>query len=163
MAAGRDTTKIKDLADRGVPVRVIDYDDPSTLDEAFRGAAKVLLISASEAGQRIRQHGHAIGAARRAGVGLVAYTSIANADTSTLRLAEEHQATEAALRTSGLPEADYAHLLTSAGMPEAAAAMIADADRGLARGDLYVGSGHLRQLIGHPTTSLTDAVAAALR
>ena len=255
VAAGRDTTKIKDLADRGVPVRVIDYDDPSTLDEAFRGAAKVLLISASEAGQRTRQHGHAIDAAHRAGVGLVAYTSIANADTSTLRLAEEHQATEAALRASGLdyvllrnswyienytaqipailqrgslagsagdgrvsaatradyaaaaaavlaggghtgrvyelggdqaftltelaaeisaqagqpvsyhdlPEADYAHLLTSAGMPEAAAAMIADADRGLARGDLYVGSGHLHQLIGCSTTSLTDAVAAALR
>ena len=110
VAAGRDTTKIKDLADRGVPVRVIDYDDPSTLDEAFRGAAKVLLISASEAGQRTRQHGHAIDAARRAGVGLVAYTSIANADTSTLRLAEEHQATEAALRASGL---DYVLLRNS--------------------------------------------------
>jgi hypothetical protein len=39
----------------------------------------------------------------------------------------------------------------------------ADADRGLARGDLYVDSGDLRQLIGHSTTSLAEAVAAALR
>ena len=56
----------------------------------------------------------------------------------------------------------YARLLTSAALPEPAAAILADADRGLARGDLYVDSGHLRQLIGLPTTSLHDAVAAAL-
>ena len=61
-----------------------------------------------------------------------------------------------------LPMAEYAQLLISAGLPESAAAIIADADRGLARGDLYVDSGHLRQLIGRPTTSLHDAVAAAL-
>jgi NAD(P)H dehydrogenase (quinone) len=65
-------------------------------------------------------------------------------------------------------------LLTSAGTPEPAAEIIADADRGLARGDLYVdsglargdlyvGSGQLRRLIGRPTTSRHDAVAAALR
>ena len=68
-AAGRDTTKVKDLADRGVRVRAIDYDEPATLDDAFRGAGKILLISASEVGQRVRQHGHAIDAAVRAGTG----------------------------------------------------------------------------------------------
>jgi NAD(P)H dehydrogenase (quinone) len=56
-AAGRDTTKIKDLADRGVRVRAIDYDDPASLDGAFRGAARILLISASATGQRARQRG----------------------------------------------------------------------------------------------------------
>ena len=254
-AAGRDTTKVKDLADRGVRVLAIDYDDPATVDEAFRGAEKILLISASEVGKRVGQHRNAIDAAVRAGTGLLAYTSIANADTTTMRLAEEHQATEAALRASGLPwallrnswytenytaqipaalergvltgsagqgrvsaatRADYAaaaaavltgdeqqgrvyelggdraftlaevaaeisaqagrpvsyhdlpveeytRLLVGAGLPEPAAATIADADRGLAHGDLYVNSGQLRQLIGRPTTSLHDAVAAALR
>ncbi len=254
-AAGRDTTKIKDLADRGVRVRAIDYDDPASLDDAFRGAARILLISASEVGQRARQHGHAIDAAAAAGAGLLAYTSIAHADTTTLRLAAEHQATEAALRASGLdyvllrhswylenytaqipailqqgslagsagdgrvsaatranyaaaaatvltsdgqagrvyelggdqaftlaevaaelsaqagqpvsyrdlPVDEYTRLLVSVGLPQQAAATIADADRGLARGDLYVGGGQLRQLIGRPTTTLRDAVAAALR
>ena len=61
-----------------------------------------------------------------------------------------------------LPVEEYAQLLVGVGLPEPAAATLADADRGLARGDLYVGSGHLRQLIGRPTTSLHDAVAAAL-
>ena len=61
-----------------------------------------------------------------------------------------------------LPVAEYTQLLVSAGLPEPTAAIVADADRGLAHGDLYVDSGHLRQLIGRPTTSLHDAVAAAL-
>ena len=61
-----------------------------------------------------------------------------------------------------LPEDEYARLLAGAGLPEAAAVTLADADRGLARGDLFVDTGHLRQLIGRPTSTLHDAVAAAL-
>jgi len=62
-----------------------------------------------------------------------------------------------------MPVADYAALLVGVGLPEQAAATLADADRGLAHGDLYVDSGHLRQLTGRPSTSPHDAVAAALR
>ena len=62
-----------------------------------------------------------------------------------------------------LPEDEYARLLAGAGLPEAAAVTLADADRGLARGDLFVDSGDLSWLIGRPATPLRDAVAAALR
>jgi len=202
----------------------------------------------------VRQHQNVIDAAARAGVGLLAYTSIANAGTTTMRLAEEHQATEAAVRASGLPfvllrnswyienytdqlgtilasgallgsagdgrvsaatradyaaaaaavlvseghagrayelggdhaftlaelaaeigaqagrdigyrdlpEAEYAQVLAGFGIPEPVAAILADSDRGLARGDLFVDSGDLRRLIGRPSTALHDAVAAAL-
>jgi NAD(P)H dehydrogenase (quinone) len=254
VAAGRTVTKIKDLDDRGVQVRAIDYDDPATLGGLFRAGDKVMLVSGSEVGQRVRQHRNAIDAAARAGVGLLAYTSIANADTTTMRLAEEHQATEAAVRASGLPyvllrnswyfevytdqlgvilehgallgsagegrvsaatradyaaaaavvlvtdghegrayelggdpavtltevaaeigaqtgrdisyrdlpEADYAQVLVGVGLPEPVAGILADSDRGLARGDLFVAGGDLRRLIGRPSTALRDAVAAAL-
>jgi NAD(P)H dehydrogenase (quinone) len=253
VAAGRATGKLKDLADRGVQVRAIDYDDPASLPAAFDGASAVLLVSGSEPGKRLSQHTNAIEAVRQAGVGLLAYTSIVNADTTTMRLAEEHQATEALVRASGipfvllrnswyfenyfaqlpvilqygtltgsagngrvsaatradyaaaaatvlttdghagrayelggdeaftlaelaaeigaqagqdvryqdLPEEAYAQVLVGAGVPEPVAAILADSDRGLARGDLYTGSGDLRRLIGRPTTSLRDAVAAA--
>ena len=57
----------------------------------------------SEVGQRARQHANALHAAAAAGVGFVACTSIANADTSTLLLAEEHRATEQLLTASGIP------------------------------------------------------------
>jgi NAD(P)H dehydrogenase (quinone) len=103
VAAGRSIDKIKDLADHGVQVRAIDFDDPATLREAFQGAEKVLLVSGSEVGRRVPQHQNAIDAARDASVGLLIYTSIANADTTTMQLAGEHQATEAALRASGAP------------------------------------------------------------
>ena len=49
------------------------------------------------------QHRNVINAAKAAGVGLIAYTSILHADTSPLFLAEEHRDTEAALAEAGVP------------------------------------------------------------
>ena len=103
VAAGRDLAKVADLAERGVQVRKVDYSDPESLRQAFSGAEKVLLISGSEVGQRLEQHRNAITAAKDAGVGLIAYTSIANAGGTGMQLAAEHEATEAALQESGLP------------------------------------------------------------
>ena len=91
------------LRTQGVTVRVADYARPETLAEAFMGIDRLLLISSSEIGQRVSQHRNVIEAAARSGVGLIAYTSLLRADTSPLGLAEEHRATEAILRESGLP------------------------------------------------------------
>ncbi|GAA3017708.1 hypothetical protein GCM10020229_31120 [Kitasatospora albolonga] len=49
------------------------------------------------------QHTAVVEAAKAAGVALLAYTSILGGDEATFRLAEEHQATEAVIRASGLP------------------------------------------------------------
>jgi NAD(P)H dehydrogenase (quinone) len=103
VAAVRDPAKVADLAAKGVQVRQADYSQPATLDRAFEGAEKVLLISSSEVGQRVTQHQAVIEAAKRAGVKLLAYTSVLHADTSALGLAEEHRQTEAALAQSGVP------------------------------------------------------------
>jgi NAD(P)H dehydrogenase (quinone) len=102
VATGRRT---ETLADRGVVVRAADYDDEASLEEAFAGADRLLLVSGGEVGPRVRQHGNAIAAARAAGVGFIAFTSIAHADTSTLLLAEEHRATEQLLAGAGVPHA----------------------------------------------------------
>jgi NAD(P)H dehydrogenase (quinone) len=99
----RNVEKAKDLAAMGVQVRHADYNQPASWDVALKGAEKVLLISSSEIGQRAKQHQSVIDAARRAGVRLLAYTSILHADTSPLGLAAEHKDTEAALRASGVP------------------------------------------------------------
>src|SRR5215472_5025413 len=76
VAAGRAVTKIKDLAERRVRVRAIDHSDPATLGELFQPGDKVVLVSGSEIGQRVHQHQNVLDAAARAGVGLLAYTSI---------------------------------------------------------------------------------------
>lgn len=103
VATARDPSALADLAGRGVEVRQADYATPATLEAAFVGIDRLLLISSNAAGQRVPQHLNAIAAAKTAGVGLVAYTSVLRADTSPLGLAEEHRQTEAALGASGLP------------------------------------------------------------
>ncbi len=254
VATGRDVSRIADLAERGVRTMAADYTDTTALRAAFDGADRVLLVSGSEIGQRLPQHTTVVEAATTAGVGLLAYTSIAHADTSTMQLAAEHAATEQVIRDSGLPwvllrnawylenytpqvptwlehgallgaaadgrvsaatradyaeaaatvlldadehggttyelggsaftltelaaavadasgrdvayrdlpEAELAAVLVSAGLPEAYAGVLADSDRGIARGDLEVTSGDLERLIGHAPTSMPDAVRAAV-
>ena len=103
IAAVRNGEKARDLAAKGVHVRIADYDQPQAWDGALKGAEKVLLISSSEIGQRARQHRSVIDAAKRAGVKLLVYTSVLHADISVLGLAAEHRETEAAIRASGLP------------------------------------------------------------
>jgi len=100
LAFARSPEKASDL---GVPARKMDYDQPETLTSALSGVGTLLLISADEMGQRERQHGNVIDAAKRAGVGWIIYTSLLRADTSALSLAGEHAATEAMLKASGIP------------------------------------------------------------
>lgn len=102
VAAVRSPEKAADLAAQGVAVRKADYSQPDRLRTAFDGVETLLLISSSEVGQRAPQHAAVIAAARQAGVRTVVYTSILHADRSPLMLAEEHRATEAVLRASGL-------------------------------------------------------------
>ncbi|UYO42473.1 SDR family oxidoreductase [Rhodopseudomonas palustris] len=94
-----------EFAARGLHVHNGDYGRPDSLKAAFTGVERALLISSSEIGQRAAQHRNAIEAARQAGVKLLAYTSLLQADTSPLGLAEEHRQTEAALKASGVPHA----------------------------------------------------------
>lgn len=247
----RDPAKAADL---GVEVRSADYSQPETLAPALAGVDKLLLISSNEVGQRVTQHRNVIEAAKQAGVKHLVYTSLLHADTSSLNLADEHLATEADLRASGitftilrngwytenytgsvggalaggallgsagegriasatradfaeaavavltgaghegqvyelagddaytladlaaevsrqtgknipyqnLPAADYAAALTSFGVPEGFAHVIAGWDESVAAGALFDDGHQLSKLIGRPTTPLAVAVAAAL-
>ncbi|MFA4385317.1 NAD(P)H-binding protein, partial [Xanthomonas perforans] len=105
VATARDTASLAEFAKRDIAVRQADYANPQSLDTAFAGVGRVLLVSSNAVGQRVPQHRNVIEAAKRAGVELLAYTSILHADTSTLSLAAEHVATEALLRESGVPHA----------------------------------------------------------
>ncbi|MBI4943984.1 MAG: SDR family oxidoreductase [Actinobacteria bacterium] len=253
VAGGRSVEKLADLAERGVRTARIDYDDPATLAEAFKGADKVLLVSGTDFGRRVEQHTAAARAAQEAGASVI-YTSAPYADTTSLQLAVEHRGTEEAIRAlgvpftflrnswyfenytpqiptylehgavlgsagdgrvSGAPRAEYAEaaavvltseghegkvyelggdasftladlaasvakhsgkevvyselpveglakVLEGAGLPAPVAAMLADTDRSIRAGELEVTTGDLSRLIGRPTGTLDDAVAAAL-
>ncbi|HEX6757505.1 MAG TPA: SDR family oxidoreductase [Propionibacteriaceae bacterium] len=253
IATGRRIETLDDVSDQGVSVRRADYSDEASLRQALAGADRLLLVSGTEAGRRIKHHTNVISAAKAAGVQLIAYTSIVHAPTSTLRIGQEHRATEAALADSGVPHvllrsswyidnytaqlsdylqhgivgaaddgrisgatrADYAEaaaaalaeddhagavyelggsaftmaelaevvsaetgksvrytdlsvqdyqaFLVRAGLPEPVAASIADGDRAVADGELYVDTADLEKLLGRPVTPLHTAVRAAVR
>ncbi|WHZ01196.1 SDR family oxidoreductase [Neobacillus sp. YX16] len=100
----RNPEKAEGLRSRGVEVRHGDFDHPETLENAFKGIDRLLIISADGDNEtRIRQHTNAVRAAEHAGVKFIAYTSLANATESKNIMAPPHVATEAAIIKTGIP------------------------------------------------------------
>nr|WP_174505444.1 SDR family oxidoreductase [Acinetobacter sp. Marseille-Q1620] len=102
IALVRNIEKAVELKDKGIELRLFDYDQPETLVPALQEVDKLLLISANEVGRRTPQHAAVIDAAKAANVPYIAYTSLLNADTNPLGLAQEHRETESLIKTSGL-------------------------------------------------------------
>lgn len=102
IALVRDTKKAQAFKEQGVEIRHFNYDQAETLSPALKGVDKVLFISASEIGRRSDQHKAIIEAAQHAQIPHLVYTSVINADTSELGLAEEHRETEALIKASGI-------------------------------------------------------------
>jgi len=99
-----NTTAIEDIKKKGVHVRLGDYQKPETLEEAFKGAEKLLIVSypSIEVETRVQAHKNAIDAAKKVGVKHVYYTSLAFADDSVATVMQAHLQTEAYLKASGL-------------------------------------------------------------
>jgi NAD(P)H dehydrogenase (quinone) len=100
IAVARNPEKGSDL---GVRIRKADYGDEVQLEAALKDVDTLLFISSSEVGQRGKQHRNVIAAAKKAGVKWIVYTSMLHTDVSLLALGEEHRATEAVLKASGIP------------------------------------------------------------
>jgi NAD(P)H dehydrogenase (quinone) len=92
------------LARLGVRVCAGNYDDVASLETSMRDVDQVLLISGTDEANRVRQHGNVVHAAKRAGVGRIAYTSRAlrSAGTSENSLMDGHFKTEALIQASGV-------------------------------------------------------------
>ena len=99
----RTPAGLRSFAERGVIVRQADFAAPQTLRAAFAGAERMLLVSATDLGQRTAQHRAAIEAAKAAGVRHVVYTSgLRPEPPNPAVVAPSHYATEQALMQSGL-------------------------------------------------------------
>lgn len=103
----RDRTKATDLISRGINTKVGDYNDYSSLIEAFTGVDKLLLVSGSDIVNRLEQHANVVNAAKEAGVKHLIYTSfVRKNDTATspiAMLAKSHIETEKFIKASGIP------------------------------------------------------------
>ncbi|RCW42261.1 SDR family oxidoreductase [Paenibacillus prosopidis] len=106
IATTRNPEKLSELSGRGVTVRKADFDKPETLEEAFAGAQRLLLVSTDAiavSGLRMKQHTDAVQASVKAGVKHIVYTSIPNPEPgSACLIAGDHYATEEMIKNSGL-------------------------------------------------------------
>jgi len=101
----RTPDELKAYADRGASVRYGDFTKPESLSAAYAGGSRMLLISVGGSGEVTATAllTRAIDAAKAAGVKHIAYTSyvgLTRGDTA--GRAADHQATEDALKASGL-------------------------------------------------------------
>ena len=122
----RKPEALADFAARGATVRFADFDDPASLDAAFVGGTRMMLISTARVGTRVGQHINAMTAAVKAGVRHIAYTSLlgvrAPGNPAIVKL--DHLATEEALERSGaawtfLRDSQYAEAVAGAIVPSA--------------------------------------------
>ncbi|MBD9647718.1 NmrA family NAD(P)-binding protein [Ensifer sp. ENS09] len=106
IATSRDTAKLADYIARGVQARVADFDEPASLDQAFAGADRILIISTDaldQPGKRLKQHLAAVAAAKKAGAKHIVYTSMPSPETSVIPFAPDHLGTENAIKATGIP------------------------------------------------------------
>jgi len=108
IATTRNPEGLADLAVRGVVVRAADFSDADSLESAFKGADRVLIISTGDldlkTGKRLKQHETAVAAAKKAGVSHLLYTSMPNPEpVSPVLFAGDHYGTEQAIKASGIP------------------------------------------------------------
>ena len=102
--AVRDPKKAQDFALKGVAVRQADYEDIESLERAFTGVDRLLLISSQgDNDTRITHHKNAVFSAKAAGVRFIAYTSCSKPQTSHLTIAEVHRITEKMIHETGIP------------------------------------------------------------
>ena len=142
------------VANLGVPARAFDYSAPEGLAEALEGIETLGLISSNDFTDRVGQHVAVINAAKAAGVSRIVYTSILKADTSPMVIAQDHKATEAAIRASGIA---YTFLRNGWYMENWTASLPAAIEAGA-----LIGSAGEGKVTPAPRQDYAEALAAAL-
>lgn len=99
----RDENKAANLKEKGVDIRIGDYNNKPSLDETMKGIDKMLMVSGNT-GNALEQHRNVVDAAKKAGVNCLAYTSNCLRDRNTLlsKAMLSHFETEDYIIASGL-------------------------------------------------------------
>ncbi len=185
VAGSRDTAKLADLAAQGVGTRRVDFDDKASLEAAFSGIDRLLIISTDELGapgKRLAQHSAAVAAATAAGVGRVFYTSMPQPEDSEVAFRGDHLGTEQAIKASGLaytifrngwymenlfmslPQAlASGQWYTSAGVGRIAHIAREDIARAIAAGLAKPAEGNVTYTLTGETAYTTEEIAALVR
>ncbi|HEV7344202.1 MAG TPA: NAD(P)H-binding protein [Devosia sp.] len=138
VAGTRDTARLADLAERGVEIRHLDFDDAASLSSGFAGIQRALLVS-TVAGNRAAHQAAAVAAAGAAGVAHLVYTSAPNPrPNASVGGIADHYWTEQAIAASGLDftllrNHIYAEMVIFGAQSALASAQLFDATDGAGR------------------------------
>jgi NAD(P)H dehydrogenase (quinone) len=102
----RDEKKAADLKNKGIQIKIGNYQDFDSLKNALQNVDKLLLVSSSDMDDRIGQHKNVINAAKETGVSHIVYTSIdiRNFHQSTIPLVSQiHEDTADYLKQTAIP------------------------------------------------------------
>ena len=129
----RSPERLERYAALGASTRFGDFLQPESLEAAYEGGDRMLLISLNSSNpdprvpaQRVELQQTAINAAIEAGVEHIVYTSIVDADNSVSPIAVWHRATEADLRESGVTWTALRNQWYADGIVNQAARMVED-------------------------------------
>jgi NAD(P)H dehydrogenase (quinone) len=129
----RTPERLQQYAELGASTRFGDFLQPESLETAYEGGDRMLLISLDSdnpdpevPARRVELQQIAIDAAIAAGVEHIVYTSIVDADASVSPIAVWHRATEADLRESGVTWTALRNQWYADGLVNQAARMVAD-------------------------------------
>ena len=76
--------------------------------------------------------------------------------------AEVSKQTGKAIPYKDIPEQEYANILKNIGLPEGFAHALASWDVNASKGDLYCDTNHLTEILGRPTTPISESVKVVL-
>jgi NAD(P)H dehydrogenase (quinone) len=101
----RDENKAAHLKDKGIQIRIGNYNDYNSLKKALQGVDKLLQISSNEVGDSLGQQKNVISAAKENGVGHIVYTGMEIQDyeeTAIPFVTQVHKATADYIKETGI-------------------------------------------------------------
>ena len=158
----RTPEELKEYADQGASVRFGDFTKPESLPAAYAGGTRMLLISVGGSGEVTAAAllKRAIDAAKAAGVKHIAYTSYVGITRGDVAgRAADHQATEDALKASGLAWTMLRNSIYMHGLINQAARMVADGRAVIPPNESTIGYVDARRLRAAAAAVLSDAGA----
>lgn len=103
IALGRKAERMERFKQRGVEVRIADFDDAAATSNALTGVHTLYLVP-TVAPNRLEQHQRVIEIAKAAGVAHILYSSVIHHDEAGQgAIISDHQKTEAMITASGVP------------------------------------------------------------
>jgi NAD(P)H dehydrogenase (quinone) len=100
----RSADRGHELEMKGVELRIGDYFDPASMEEAMKGIDTLMFISGSNLQDRVKQHTNIVNAARGAGVKHIIYTSMLRApEAAGNPIGSDHYQTEQLILSTGIP------------------------------------------------------------